>query len=67
MPDLDAAKTFYGAVFGWTFTDFYTGFAICQGPDGAMLGGLDQVDRQPPAATSGSTCRRRTSRLRSTG
>jgi predicted enzyme related to lactoylglutathione lyase len=47
VPDLDAGKAFYGAVFGWTFSDFGDGFAICQGPDGTMLGGLDQVEGEP--------------------
>lgn len=47
VPDLDAGKVFYRAVFGWTFTDFYPGFAICHGPDGAMIGGLDQVEEEP--------------------
>ena len=44
VSDLDAAKTFYGAVFAWTFTDFYERFAICHAADGTMIGGLDRVD-----------------------
>jgi len=47
VPDLGAGKAFYGAVFSWTFTDFYPGFAICHGPDGAMIGGVEQVDEAP--------------------
>ncbi len=44
VPDIEGGKAFYGAVFGWTFADFGEGFAICQGPDGATIGGLEQVD-----------------------
>ena len=29
VTDLEAAKTFYGTVFGWTYTEFGEGFVIC--------------------------------------
>lgn len=45
--DLDAVKRFYGAVFGWTFTDYgpeYTSFA-----DGRLSGGFDATQQQTGA------------------
>jgi predicted enzyme related to lactoylglutathione lyase len=47
VPDLEAGKAFYGAVFGWPFTDFGDDFAICHGADGSMIGGLTQVEGEP--------------------
>ncbi len=43
-PDLEAAKKFYGAAFGWTFTDYggrYTDFA------GAGISGGFNPQRKP--------------------
>jgi predicted enzyme related to lactoylglutathione lyase len=39
--DLEQAKTFYGAVFGWTFQPFGDGYAGIVA-DGAMIGGLSE-------------------------
>ena len=41
--DLAAAKAFYQAVFGWTFTDYGPGYAGIQG-DGREVGGMEQTD-----------------------
>lgn len=56
VDDVDRAKAFYGAVFGWSFQDFsqYTGstyWGITTGPDSepGINGGL----LQRPAATPG--------------
>ncbi|MGD8698189.1 MAG: VOC family protein [Gemmatimonadales bacterium] len=49
VTDIEAAKSFYSAVFGWTFTDYgpeYTSFH-----DGRLGGGLqqeEQVERGGP-------------------
>ena len=41
-PDLPAAKAFYGAAFGWTFTDYGDAYAGVQAPDGdGEVGGLN--------------------------
>ena len=40
VPDLDDAKRFYGAVFGWTFQPFGEDYFAAVGPDGDMLGGI---------------------------
>lgn len=32
--DLEAAKAFYGAAFGWEFTDYGPGYVGIQGPEG---------------------------------
>jgi uncharacterized protein len=48
-PDIGAAKRFYAAVFGWTFTDYgpdYTSFA-----DGRLSGGF-RADANAPAKTN---------------
>lgn len=47
VPELEVAKAFYAAVFGWTYSAFGEGFVICHGPDGAMIGGLEQIDGEP--------------------
>jgi predicted enzyme related to lactoylglutathione lyase len=47
VPDLEAAKSFYGAVFGWTFTPFGETFVTITTPDGNMIGGMDQVTGEP--------------------
>ena len=41
-PDLDAARAFYTAAFGWTFNDYGPEYAGIQGPaaDSAEVGGL---------------------------
>ncbi len=44
--DIDAAKQFYGGVFGWAFTDYgptYTSFE-----DGRLAGGFEQADHVTP-------------------
>lgn len=55
VPDLDAAKSFYGAVLGWDFVDTgdqYGGYVNCV-RDGAMVAGLTPEHDQgaPPAWT----------------
>lgn len=47
VSDLEAAKSFYGAVFGWTFTPFGETFVTITASDGNMIGGLDQVAGEP--------------------
>jgi uncharacterized protein len=42
--DLVAAKRFYGAAFGWTFTDYGPDYAGIQGPD-REPGGLRRSDK----------------------
>ena len=47
--DVNAAKKFYSAVFGWTFTDYgpdYTSFT-----DGRLSGGF-RTDANPPGKTN---------------
>lgn len=39
VTDIARAKAFYGAAFGWTFTDY--GPAYCEFDDGHMKGGFD--------------------------
>lgn len=41
-PDLDAARAFYGAAFGWAFNDYGPQYAGIRGPrpDDAEAGGL---------------------------
>ena len=41
-PDLDGARTFYTAAFGWTFNDYGPEYAGIRGPDpdGPEAGGL---------------------------
>ena len=46
VQDLEAAKRFYGTLFGWSFTDYgpdYTAFH-----DGALNGGFAKSDRPIP-------------------
>jgi predicted enzyme related to lactoylglutathione lyase len=38
VSDIARAKAFYGAVFGWTFTDY--GPAYCEFTDGRLTGGF---------------------------
>lgn len=38
VPDISAAKAFYGRVFGWTFTDY--GPNYCEFRDGHLKGGF---------------------------
>jgi predicted enzyme related to lactoylglutathione lyase len=43
-PDLAAAKAFYGAAFGWTFTDYGDAYVGIRAPDGeGEVGGLSPV------------------------
>ncbi len=39
VADISCAKDFYGAAFGWTFTDY--GPTYCEFSDGHMKGGFD--------------------------
>jgi uncharacterized protein len=41
VTDLDEAKRFYGAVFGWSFQSFGEGYEMITTPDGTPIGGLD--------------------------
>jgi predicted enzyme related to lactoylglutathione lyase len=41
VSDLEPARAFYGAVFGWTFQPFGDDFLMASAPDGTPLGGLD--------------------------
>ena len=40
--DIVRAKSFYGSVFGWSFTDY--GPSYCEFSDGHMKGGFDSTD-----------------------
>lgn len=46
VDDVDAAKAFYGAAFGWVFTDYGPEYAGIRGLDGAgaEIGGLAHVE-----------------------
>ena len=49
--DLDAARTFYAAAFGWTFTAYGPAYLGIQKPDGGEYGGLclaDEVQKGGP-------------------
>lgn len=45
-PDIAAAKAFYGAAFGWTFTDYGSDYAAFHGA--TLEGGLDRRGAVPP-------------------
>lgn len=47
VTDIAAAKAFYGAAFGWSFTDYSDGYVGIQGiGEGAReMGGLAKADR----------------------
>ncbi|AWK90052.1 VOC family protein [Azospirillum thermophilum] len=45
--DIARAKAFYGAVFGWSFTDY--GPAYCEFGDGRLTGGFAQGEPATPA------------------
>ena len=49
VTDIAAAKAFYGAVFGWTFTDYAPGYVGIHrmGVEGEC-GGLSLVEEAPP-------------------
>lgn len=49
VTDVSRAKEFYGAAFGWTFTDYGPGYAGIVGPAGTPgeVGGLAQTDVVP--------------------
>lgn len=50
-PDLAAAKAFYGAAFGWAFTDYGDAYVGIRAPDGdGEVGGLNPGD---PGARGG--------------
>ncbi|MGO4262394.1 VOC family protein [Lysobacter sp. TAB13] len=46
VADIDATKTFYGAAFGWTFTDY--GPDYCEFNDGRMKGGFHRQSAPRP-------------------
>lgn len=46
VADMARAKAFYGAAFGWTFTDF--GPDYCEFSDGHMTGGFDATGPVTP-------------------
>jgi predicted enzyme related to lactoylglutathione lyase len=48
VADIAAAKAFYGAAFGWTFTDY--GPEYCEFADGRLTGGFTTVG---PVRTGG--------------
>jgi uncharacterized protein len=48
-PDPGKAKAFYGAVFGWTFTDDESGYVLVgQGDDAAIGGGIAPIPAGEP-------------------
>jgi predicted enzyme related to lactoylglutathione lyase len=47
--DLEAAKKFYGAVFGWTFEPMGDDFEMAIGAGGMPMGGLDSGTRKDEA------------------
>lgn len=49
VSDIARAKAFYGAAFGWSFTDY--GPDYCEFSDGHMKGGFDASE--PPANVTG--------------
>lgn len=51
VTDLEQAKAFYGAVFGWTFKPFGENYDAAFLPDGRMFGGLDagSAPKESPA------------------
>ncbi len=56
--DVAEAKRFYGAAFGWTFTDYGPEYAGIQRPGGGEVGGLNlgpKVDRGGPLVVLYST------------
>jgi uncharacterized protein len=40
VPDVDAAKAFYAAAFGWSFNDYGPEYAGIKGDEGREVGGL---------------------------
>ena len=48
VADMARSKAFYGAAFGWTFTDY--GPSYCEFTDGHMKGGFDAIG---PITTGG--------------
>lgn len=47
--DLSAAKAFYGAAFGWEFTDYGDAYVGIKGePDGPEVGGFSPTDHVVP-------------------
>ncbi|MDF3838030.1 VOC family protein [Cupriavidus basilensis] len=46
VSDIARAKAFYGAVFGWTFTDY--GPAYCEFSDGRLTGGFTTGEEVRP-------------------
>jgi hypothetical protein len=45
VTDLAAAKAFYGAAFGWSFTEYGPSYVGIQRPDGGEYGGFTLADR----------------------
>ena len=48
VADIARSKTFYGAAFGWSFTDY--GPDYCEFSDGRMKGGFDATGPVPAIA-----------------
>jgi hypothetical protein len=46
VADIARAKAFYGAAFGWSFTDYGPGY--CEFSDGRMKGGFDASGKATP-------------------
>lgn len=46
VTEIEAAKAFYGAAFGWKFNDYGPQYAGIQAPDGdGEVGGLNAMDK----------------------
>ena len=50
VTDMAAAQGFYGAAFGWTFTDYGPGYAGIQ-VNGKEVGGLASADKVTPGGS----------------
>jgi uncharacterized protein len=49
VSDLDSAKEFYAAAFGWTFNDYGEAYAGIRSPDGeGEVGGLNPAGQPTP-------------------
>ncbi|MEL6340694.1 MAG: VOC family protein [Myxococcota bacterium] len=44
-PDIAAMKNFYGAVFGWSFSDYGPDYCGINGADGREQGGFARADK----------------------
>ena len=50
-PDLDALRSFYAGVFGWTIESVGPGYALIRTPEGGVDGAI--VETETPAITLG--------------